>query len=118
MIRSIRKRGSSSLRKETSREATRLIAIGMSNINPESMRSSHQERNRIEILVEKEDRVVIGKCKEMKTWMISILIEKANVKINSREGNNSMLRSKLVANGKNHSGRMRGQGWMKIYQER
>ena len=85
MRRSIRKRGSSSLRKETSREATRLIAIGIFNINPESMRSSHQERNRIEILVEKEDRVVIGKCKEMKTWMISILMERANVKISSRE---------------------------------
>ena len=116
MRRSIRKRGSSSLR--NSREATRLIAIGMSNINQESMRSSHQERNRIEILGEKEDRVVIGKCKEMKTWMISILMERANVKISSREGNNSMLRSKLVANGRNRSGRMRGQGWTKIYQER
>ena len=116
MRRSIRKRGSSSLR--NSREATRLIAIGIFNINPESMTSSHQERNRIEILGEKEDRVVIGKCKEMKTWMISILMEKAYLKISSREGNNSMLRSKLVANGKNHSGRMRGQDWTKIYQER
>ena len=66
-----RKRGGINLRKEIIRRVTRL-PIAM-NINPENMMSSLNKKG---ILGGKEDRVVTTeRCKEMRTWTISILMK-------------------------------------------
>lgn len=111
-------RGSIGLKTENIRRVIRvLIAINinrMLNINRKNMMSS---QNRKEILVGKRDPVVAGKCKEMRTWMISILMKKVKEKISNKEGNHILPRTLVVENGKNHLGKMRGQDWMKTYQE-
>jgi hypothetical protein len=66
-----RKRGSISPRREIIRRLIRL-PIAM-NINRENMMSSLNKKG---ILAGKEDRVVTTeRCKEMRTWTISILMK-------------------------------------------
>jgi hypothetical protein len=109
----MRKKIGSILRRETTnRRVIRVVMIVM-NINPESMMSSRDSR--IGISGGKDDRVEIGKCKGIRTWIISILMKK--VKQSNKEEENNMLQSKVVENGKNHLGRTRVQGWTKIYQD-
>jgi hypothetical protein len=107
-----RKRESILRRESTSRRVIKVVLIEM-NINPESMMSSRDSR--IGISGGKDDRVEIGKCKGIKTWIISILMKK--IKQSNKEEENNMLQSKVVENGKNHLGRTRVQGWTKIYQD-